>query len=256
MVWKQEDRRLPGGLFGDRRADHRRRPAAHRRVRRRVRRRRPRRGARRRRPASWSGSRPTVEGHMGYATTRRQRSTRTASPARPARPGRATCGRPAAPPPGSAAPTTRRPASPTSAPATRRRGTATCARATTCTRARRVGDRRKTGKIKWHYQSTPQRRLGLRRRQRVRHLRHWTARRQAAARPTATASSTCIDATQRQAAQRLPVRHEDHLGQRHRPEDRPADLHRRQPPRRPDGGRRRQEGQVGLRAPSFLGGKN
>ncbi len=70
------------------------------------------------------------------ASTRTATSARTASPARPTRPGRATCGRPAAPPPGSAAPTTPRPAWPTSAPATRRRGTATCARATTCSRAR------------------------------------------------------------------------------------------------------------------------
>ena len=46
--------------------------------------------------------------HGLHLRRRRQAEARTASPARPTRPGRATCGRPAAPPPGSAAPTTRK----------------------------------------------------------------------------------------------------------------------------------------------------
>ena len=131
-----EDRRLQGRLLGHRGADHRQRPGAHRRVGRRVRRGRPRRGARRRRPASWSGRARPSKATWATPTTPTATRRRTASPARPTRPGRATCGRPAARPPGSAAPTTPRPAWPTSAPATRRRGTATCARATTCSRAR------------------------------------------------------------------------------------------------------------------------
>ena len=116
----------------------RQRPDAHRRFRRRVRRGRPRRGARCRRPASWSGSGPTVEGHMGYTTTPTAAEGERHDRHDQRRAGRATCGRPAAAPPGSAAPTTRRPASPSSAPATRRPGTATCARATTSSRPPRV----------------------------------------------------------------------------------------------------------------------
>jgi alcohol dehydrogenase (cytochrome c) len=60
----------------------------------------------------------------------------------------------AAQPPGWAAATTRRRVWPTSAPATRHRGTATCAPATTCTRARRWRSMW-TGQIKWHFQGTP-----------------------------------------------------------------------------------------------------
>jgi outer membrane protein assembly factor BamB len=81
--------------------------------------------------------RPTVEGHMGYKYDAAGNKTENGISGTPTPPGRATCGRPAAQPPGWAAATTRRPVWPTSVPATRHRGTATCVPATTCTRARR-----------------------------------------------------------------------------------------------------------------------
>ena len=79
-----------------------------------------------------------------------------------------------------------------------------------------------------------QRRLGLRRRQRVRHLRRRRqgARRQG--RPQRLLLRQRRD--DRQAGQRLPVRQEGDLGHRHRPEDRPAELRAREPPGRPDRG--------------------
>ena len=55
VVWKEKIDDYAAGYSQHRRAAHRQRPAADRRVGRRVRRGRPRRGARRRRPASWSG---------------------------------------------------------------------------------------------------------------------------------------------------------------------------------------------------------
>ena len=92
---------------------------------------------------------------MGYATTRRQGidngisgTTNADLAGRPVEDRRRAR-------PGSAAPTTRAPTRLSSAPATRRRGTATCARATTCTRRRRVAIDVTTGQIKWHYQTTP-----------------------------------------------------------------------------------------------------
>ena len=110
----------------------------------------------------------------------------------------------------------------------------------------------KTGQIVWHYQNTAERRLGLRRRQRVHHLRR--RRRQHPGWQGRPQRLLLRQRRQdRQAGQRLPVRQEDHLGLGHRPEDRPAELHPRRPPRRPDRGCRWQEGQRGVRRPVVPG---
>jgi alcohol dehydrogenase (cytochrome c) len=50
----------------------------------------------------------------------------------------------------------------------------------------------------------------------------------------------------RQAAERLPVRQEDHLGHRHRSQDRTSELRRGQSSGRPDQGRRWEEGRDGI----------
>ena len=75
-------------------------------------------------------TRPVVEGHMGYKDGKENGISGTTNATWPGR----DLGRPAARPPGSVAPTTPRPAWPTSAPATPAPGTAMCARATTSTR--------------------------------------------------------------------------------------------------------------------------
>ena len=134
-------------------------------------------------------TRPTVEGHMGYTYdkdgTRRERHLRHDQQELAGRPvedrRRGDLARRHLRP--------RRPASPTSAPATPRRGTATCAQGdnlySCSTRRHRREDRPDQVALPGH----AQRRLGLRRRQRVRHLRHGRPG-ASAARPTATASST------------------------------------------------------------------
>ena len=123
---------ITAGYSMHRRAADRQRHAASPAFRRRVRRRRPRRGARRRdRRAGLDRARRSKA--TWARSTRQGRERHHRHDQRDA--GRATCGRPAARPPGWAAPTTPRPKlALSSAPATRRPGTATCARATTSTR--------------------------------------------------------------------------------------------------------------------------
>ena len=191
-------------------------------------------------------TRPTVEGHMGYAT-RTARPENGISGGEPARPGRATCGRPAAPPPGSAAPTTRKPTCCSSAPATRRPGTATCAPATTST-PRRAWRSTRTTADQVALPDHAARRLGLRRRQRVRAVRlKKDGKRQGGGQGRPQRLLLRDRPHQRQAHQRLPVR------QRRSPGPSGIDLKTGRPiyidANRPGDptGRRRQEGQFGLR---------
>ncbi len=133
-----EDRRLQGRLFEHRRAHHRQWPAADRRLGRRVRRGGPRRGARREDRPAWSGrGRPSkATWAITYDADGKPEGKRRLGHGQPVLAGRPVedrrrrhlarrhLRR-------------RRPGSPISAPATRPRGTATCARATTCSPARR-----------------------------------------------------------------------------------------------------------------------
>ena len=97
-----------------------------------------------------------VEGHMGY-TYDAKKATRkkTASAARPTRRGRATCGRPAAPPRGSAEPTIPAPGSPTIGTGNPAPWNSHLRPGDNLFSCSTVAIDVKTGKIAWSYQNTP-----------------------------------------------------------------------------------------------------
>ncbi len=99
----------------------------------------------------------------------------------------------------------------------------------------------KTGQIKWSYQNTPHDGWDF---DGVNEfvLFDMDGRQASGGKADRNGFFFVIDADQRAARQRLPVRQQDHLGHGLRPQDRPAELHRREPPGRPDPGQRPQEG--------------
>jgi alcohol dehydrogenase (cytochrome c) len=138
-------------------------------------------------------------------------------------------------------------------------GTATCAPATTCSRPPPWPSTRTPARSSGTTRPPP-RRLGLRRRERIRFLRlqgpedrqgHQGRRQGRPQRLLLRARPY-----QRQAAQRLPVRQADHLGHRLRPETGRPNYIEEGRPGDPSGSADGKKGKVVFSAPSFLGGKN